>query len=44
MAARICRKTHDVELTEKMVPFITSETAFRRTVGELVFLVSTYLI
>ena len=28
---------HDVEQTEKMIPFITSETAFRQDVGKLVF-------
>ena len=38
------QKTHTVEQTEKVVPFITGETAFHQNVGELVSLVSTYLI
>ena len=37
------RKTHDDERTEKMIPLITAETAFRQRVCELVFLGSTYL-
>ena len=31
------RNVHDVEQTENMVSFFTSETAFRQDVGELVF-------
>ena len=33
MAAREHGIAHDVEQTEKMVPFITSETAFRRVLS-----------
>ena len=45
MAARGHRKAHDVEQTEKVIPFITSEIAFRQHVCESFFgfLVSTYL-
>ena len=35
MAAKEPGIAHDVERTEKMVPFITSETAFRQNVSEL---------
>ena len=37
MAAKEHRKTHDNERTEKMIPLITAETAFRQRVCELVF-------
>ena len=37
MAAREHRKAHDVEQSEKMIPFITSEIAFRQHICELVF-------
>ena len=37
MAAGKDRKTHNVEQTEKVVPFITSEVAFGQQVSELVF-------
>ena len=36
IAARGHGIAHDVELTQKMVPFITCETAFRKNVVELV--------
>ena len=37
MAAREHRKTHDVDQTDKTIPLITSEIAFRQHVCELVF-------
>ena len=37
MAAREHRRPHDVERTEKMIPLITGEIAFRQQVCELVF-------
>ena len=43
MAAKEHREPRDVEQTEKMVPVVTREIAFRQHVCELV-LVSTYLI
>ena len=36
MDARNQGITHNVEQTEKMIPFITSETAFRQNVSEVV--------
>ena len=36
MAARICRKAHDIEQTQEVIPFISRETSFGQNVGELV--------
>ena len=43
MVAGKHRKTHNVEQTKKMIPFVTRKTSFGHNIGELV-LVSTYLI
>ena len=40
MAARRHRNVYDVKETEKMVPLITGEVAFRQQVCELVFCVN----
>ena len=37
MATRKIRKAHDVDQTEKMLPFITCKSAFGQHVCELVF-------
>ena len=37
MAAREHRKIHDVKQSERTIPFITGEIAFRQHVRELVF-------
>ena len=37
MATRKIRKAHDVDQTEKMLPFITCTIAFSQHVCELVF-------
>ena len=42
MAAREHRKTHVVEQTEKVVPLIAGEIAFRQHVCELVFGVNIF--
>ena len=39
MDARNHGITHNVEQTEKMIPFITSETAFRQNVSEVAFVI-----
>ena len=42
MATRKHCNVHNVEQTEKMVPFFTCETAFRQNVGELVFGINVF--
>ena len=42
MAAREHLQTHDVEQTEKMIPLITGDIAFRQHVCELVFGVNKF--
>ena len=42
MAGRKHRKIHDVKQSEKMLPFITGEIAFRQHVCELVFGVNIF--
>ena len=42
MVTREHRKAHDVEQTEKLIPFITSEIAFRQDVCEMVFGISVF--
>ena len=37
MATRKHREIHEVQQSEKMIPFITGETAFRQHVCQLVF-------
>ena len=42
MAARICRKAHDIEQTQKVIPLIARETSFGQNVRELVFGVNIF--
>ena len=42
MAARICRKAHDIEQTQKVIPLIARETSFGQNVSELVFGVNIF--
>ena len=42
MAARICRKTHVIKQTQKMIPFITCEMSLCQYVCELAFGVNTF--
>ena len=42
MVTRKQRKTHDVDQTEKMIPFITSEMAFRQHVCEKGFCINVF--
>ena len=42
MAARICRKAHDIEQTQKVIPLISRETSFGQNVSELVFGVNIF--
>ena len=40
--ARICRKAHDIEQTQKVIPLIARETSFGQNVSELVFGVNIF--
>ena len=42
MATRKLQKVHDVEQTEKVIPFITNDIAFRQHVCELVFGINVF--
>ena len=42
MAARIFRKAHDIEQTQKVIPLISRETSFSQNVSELVFGVNIF--
>ena len=42
MAARTCRKAHDVEQTQKVIPLNSPETSFGQNVSKLVFGVNIF--
>ena len=42
MAARICRKTHHIEETQKVIPLISQETSFGQNVSKLMFGVNIF--
>ena len=42
MATRTCRKTHDVEQTQKVIPLISRETSFGQNVSKLVLGVNIF--
>ena len=42
MATRTCRKTHDIEQTQKVISLISRETSFGQNVSKLVFGVNIF--